>query len=116
MVFGGVVLFSSLVVSGQSIEFVSDPWEVRLDERWTAPNQTLQRQFREAPAWSESLPASSAWQVISSEGTSTPSRMWGPGISFEGTGEVRALDAWTWALESFAWDAGEIGPAAVAAF
>ena len=110
MVFGGVVLFSSLGVSGQSIEFVSDPWEVRLDERWTAPNQTLQRRFREDPAWSESLPASSGWQVVSSEGTSTPSRMWGSGISFEGTGEARALDAWTWALESFAWDASDIGP------
>ena len=40
----------------QSVEYVSDPWEVKVRDRWTAPDRLAQRNFRESQAWIDGLP------------------------------------------------------------
>ena len=91
----------------QSIEYVSDPWEVKVRERWKAPDQSAQRTFRDVAEWQGSWPHLEGWQVIAQEETQCPSRMWGPGVLMEGEG--RAMTAWSWALGSFGWNADMIG-------
>ena len=87
----------------QSIEFVSDPWEVKLKGRGSTPHRAAQRAFREGGAWQSSMPNLSGWQVIAQEETMLPSRMWGAGIEFDGDGEDKAMAAWAWALDAFHW-------------
>ena len=102
-------LVSPLAIQAQSIEYVSDPWEVKFQNRWTAPERAVQRTFRDADAWKLSMPHQQGWQVIAGEQTQLPSRMWGAGVPVEGQGEERAKAAWAWALDSFGWDVELMG-------
>ena len=104
-----LALLAPITTSAQSVEFVSDPWEVKVQERWTAPDRALQRAFREGVTWQASMPHLQGWQVIADEETQRPSRMWGAGVPMEGQGEDRAMSAWSWALGSFGWNAETVG-------
>ena len=105
--FSAKLLILALAMPGaaqaQSIEFVSDPWEVKLKGRGSTPHRAAQRAFREGGAWQSSMPNLSGWQVIAQEETMLPSRMWGAGIEFDGDGEDKAMAAWAWALDAFHW-------------
>ena len=105
--FSAKLLILALAIPGavqaQSIEFVSDPWEVKLKGRESTPHRAAQRAFREGSAWQSSMPNLSGWQVIAQEETMLPSRMWGAGIELDGDGEDKAMAAWAWALDAFHW-------------
>ena len=107
MILATFALALPLAHHAQSIEYVSDPWEVKVQDRWTAPDRLAQRNFRESQAWQASLPHAAGWQVIAQEETELPSRTWGAGVSIEGEG--RAVEAWSWALGAFGWSPGLIG-------
>ena len=107
MILATFALALPLAHHAQSIEYVSDPWEVKVQDRWMAPDRLAQRNFRESQAWQASLPHAAGWQVIAQEETQLPSRMWGAGVSIEGEG--RAVEAWSWALGAFGWSPGLIG-------
>ena len=107
MILATFALALPLAHHAQSIEYVSDPWEVKVQNRWMAPDRLAQRNFRESQAWQASLPHAAGWQVIAQEETELPSRTWGAGVSIEGEG--RAVEAWSWALGAFGWSPGLIG-------
>lgn len=114
----GVVLFGLCFTAigwSQTPEFVQDPWEVRLPADLEPLNDRVQKTFRTHTAWMTSEPAVAGWSVLAHKNRMLPSRMWGQGVTFDGSSvEERALQAWSWALGDFGWEDAQLGPLQVA--
>ena len=85
MILATFALALPLAHHAQSIEYVSDPWEVKVQDRWMAPDRLAQRNFRESRL--AGVTASCCWLAGHRPGGNRTSITHvGAGVSIEGEG------------------------------